>query len=180
VANLFFCHTLYRTYLWLLYCCRIFHKSFVFLLFRNALADSEHVVAFYRRSEKKYISVSLNEQVLFVEGYTVSIDYKRIGRNIKEARRSTGLTQEKLAEHTGLSINHISHVEIGSSPVSLPSLIKICETLNTTADRLLYDNLSQPTAHIDAVVAECFADATPQEAIVMLAVAQSAKQAMRH
>lgn len=49
----------------------------------------------------------------------MAIDYKRVGRNIREVRHSVGLTQEKLAEHAGLSINHISHVEIGSSPVSL-------------------------------------------------------------
>jgi len=90
-----------------------------------------------------------------------------------------GLTQEVLAEQVDLSLNHISHVEIGSSPVSLPALIKICEALNITADRLLYDNFSQPTAHMSDEVALCFADTSPYETSVMLAVAQSAKQAIR-
>jgi len=109
----------------------------------------------------------------------MSLDYKRIGRNIREVRRSQGLTQDVLAEKVELSSNHISHVEIGSSPVSLPALIKICEILGVTADRLLYDNLSQPTAHLSAIVSDCFADASPQETNVMLAVAHSAKQALR-
>jgi len=109
----------------------------------------------------------------------MQINYKKIRQNMRSARRSMGLTQEALAEQAGLSANHISHVEIGSSPISLPALLKICNVLGTTADRLLYDNLSHPTEHMSAIVAECFADATPQEASVMLSVAESAKQAMR-
>jgi len=107
------------------------------------------------------------------------INYKCIGKNISGIRRSMGLTQEKLAERAELSVNHISHIEIGSSPVSLPALIKICEALNTTADRLLYDNLSQPTTFLSVDVAQCFADVSHQETSVMLAVANSAKEAMR-
>ena len=114
-----------------------------------------------------------------VEGCAVSINYKRIGQNIREVRRSVSLTQDALAEQAGLSVNHISHVETGSSPVSLPALIRICEVLEITADRVLYDNLSTPTAHLSADVAKCFSNVSPQEGSVMLAVAQSAKQAMR-
>lgn len=109
----------------------------------------------------------------------MSIDYKRIGRNIREVRHMRGFTQDALAEKTDLSSNHISHVEIGSSPVSLPALLKICEALEVTADRFLYDTLTQPTPQMAVAVAECFEDATPQETNIMLAVARSAKQALR-
>jgi len=109
----------------------------------------------------------------------MAVNYKLIGKNIGNARRSINLTQEALAETTGYSVNHISHIEIGSNPVSLPALVKICEALGTTADRILYDNLSQRTNYLDADVASCFADVSPQEASVMLAVALSAKQALR-
>ena len=109
----------------------------------------------------------------------MAIDYKRIGRNIREVRHMRGLTQDKLAEKIEMSSNHISHVEIGTSPVSLPTLLKICEALGVTADRILYDTLTQSTPEIAVVVAECFEDATPQETNIMLAVARSAKQALR-
>jgi transcriptional regulator with XRE-family HTH domain len=107
------------------------------------------------------------------------IDYKRIGRNIREVRHMRGLTQDALAEKTDLSSNHISHVEIGSSPVSLPALLKICEALEVTTDRILYDTLTQQTPQMSVVVAECFENVTPQELNIMLAVARSAKQALR-
>jgi len=109
----------------------------------------------------------------------MAVDYKRIGRNIREVRHLRGLTQDVLAEKTGLSSNHISHVEIGSSPVSLPALLKICEVLGVTTDRVLYDTLTQPTPQMAVAVSECFADASPQEVNIMLAVARSAKQALR-
>ena len=109
----------------------------------------------------------------------MAIDYKRIGRNIREVRHMRGLTQDTLAEKIEMSSNHVSHVEIGTSPVSLPALLKICEVLGVTTDRILYDTLTQPTPQMAAVVAECFNDATPQEANIMLAVARSAKQALR-
>jgi transcriptional regulator with XRE-family HTH domain len=90
------------------------------------------------------------------------------------------LTQEALAELADLSLTHISHIEVGSNMVSLPALVNICEILKTTADRLLYDNLTQPTAYMSADVAQCFADASPQEASVMLSAARSVKDAMRN
>lgn len=107
------------------------------------------------------------------------MDYKLIGRNIRNARRLAGLTQENLAEQVELSVNHISHVEIGTSPISLPALIKICNALNITSDYLLYDNLPTTTGHISADVVRCFKDASPKEVCIMLSVAQAAKQTMR-
>lgn len=107
------------------------------------------------------------------------LDYKRIGKNIRELRRSKGLTQETLAERAELSLNHISHIEIGSNMISLPALVTICEILQTTADRLLYDNLSQPTVYMKSDVAQCFSDASPKETNVMLSAARSVKNAMR-
>jgi len=61
----------------------------------------------------------------------------------------------------------------------LPALVSICESLDTTADRMLYDNLTQSTEYLRMDVNQCFADASPQEAGAMLAAAQSIKQALR-
>jgi transcriptional regulator with XRE-family HTH domain len=109
-----------------------------------------------------------------------TIDYNFVGQNVRKARRDRNYTQEKLSELTGISMNHISHIEIGVSPLSLPALFTICEALCVTADRLLYDNLSQsnPT-YLTADIKACFMDASPDESYVMLAVANAAKEAMR-
>lgn len=40
---------------------------------------------------------------------------KRIGKRVKQARERLGITQEDLAEKTGLTTNYISTVERGMS-----------------------------------------------------------------
>ena len=109
----------------------------------------------------------------------MELDYKRIGSNIRESRKKAKMTQEVLAERAGLSVNHISHIEIGASPLSLPALVSICESLDTTADRILHDSFTQFTEYLRVDVNQLFADASPQEASVMLAAASSVKLAMR-
>ena len=108
------------------------------------------------------------------------IDYKRICARIRTARKEQNITQERLSSLTGLSVNHISYVETGQA-LSLPALLAICNALNCTADRLLYDNL----AHLNPVylsedIRKCFHDTSKDESSIMLAVANTAKEAFRN
>jgi len=109
----------------------------------------------------------------------MELDYKRIGKNIRDIRKKAKMTQEVLAERAGLSVNHISHIETGASPLSLPALVGICEVLGTTADRILHDSLTQSTEYLRVDVNQCFGDTSPQEASVMLAAASAIKQTLR-
>lgn len=47
------------------------------------------------------------------------------------------MTQAELAEETGVTTDHISHVEIGSGTISLPLLIEICKLLGVTPNDIL-------------------------------------------
>ena len=67
----------------------------------------------------------------------MKLDYSQLGKNISKCRKSNGLTQERLAEFTGLSNNHISNIENNYSIPSIETLMKLCEALNTTPDFLL-------------------------------------------
>ncbi|MEX1474814.1 helix-turn-helix domain-containing protein [Enterococcus sp. C78] len=69
------------------------------------------------------------------------MDFYLIGSRIKKARLKKNLTQEKLAELTGLSIQHISNIENGRSKLSIESLISISSTLDVSTDHLLQDNV---------------------------------------
>lgn len=57
------------------------------------------------------------------------LDYKKIGQRIKTARLEKHLTQAELGEMVGCSNNHMSHVEVGQTKVSLPMLAKISYVL---------------------------------------------------
>ncbi|MDR1091788.1 MAG: helix-turn-helix domain-containing protein [Prevotella sp.] len=110
----------------------------------------------------------------------LDIDYKRIGARIRSARKELSMTQSKLAESIGLSVNHISHIETGASPLSLPALLAICQVLGCTADRLLYDILPQSNPfYLNADIAKCFQNVDRVECYVMLSVANAAKEAIR-
>lgn len=67
------------------------------------------------------------------------IDYVKIGRRIKTARLEKGLNQGDLGALVGCSNNHMSHVEIGQTKVSLAMLMKLSVVLEKDFDYFLLD-----------------------------------------
>lgn len=67
----------------------------------------------------------------------MEIDYKELGERIAKRRKALNLTQDDVAEATGLSNNHISNIENNHSIPSIETLIKICEVLDITPDYFL-------------------------------------------
>lgn len=64
-----------------------------------------------------------------------------IGRSIKKKREDKGLTQEKLAELTGMSVAHISNIENAHTKLSLTTLILIANELDSSLDELTKNSL---------------------------------------
>lgn len=61
-----------------------------------------------------------------------------IGENVRTYRRKYGLTQEKLADLSGLSINFISRLErTDSQNVSLKTLCKIADAFHISLSQLV-------------------------------------------
>lgn len=56
--------------------------------------------------------------------------YKSLGKRIKYLREKQGLTQEKLAEKSGLSLDYIGKIEVSINKPGLKALIKIANALN--------------------------------------------------
>ena len=61
-----------------------------------------------------------------------------LSKRVKEYRKQKGLTQQKLAEKTGLSFNTITKIEqgIGDSP-TLKTLLKLADVLGVGLDELV-------------------------------------------
>ena len=91
------------------------------------------------------------------------IDYVSIGKKIKEKRLMRGLTQEQLGELVNLSTPHISHLENGNTQLSLESLIKIMNALQSTADELLSDNLKYNDIYYDSEIMLIMEDCSHDE-----------------
>lgn len=62
---------------------------------------------------------------------------RRIGIRIAELRRERGLTQDVLAELTGIRRPHISRIEMGKYSVGLDTLEAIAKALGCRVDFVL-------------------------------------------
>lgn len=66
---------------------------------------------------------------------------KHIGKICQQYRLKNSLTQNQVAELTGLEPRHISQIERGMSKGSIDTLIKLCNAYQITPDIILYDLL---------------------------------------
>lgn len=57
------------------------------------------------------------------------IFYKNIGKNIKKAREKAGLTQEKLAEKSGISLDYLGKIEVCINKPGLKTILKLANAL---------------------------------------------------
>ena len=62
-----------------------------------------------------------------------------IGKNIKKLRVEKGLKQQELADLLGLSQGSIALIEGDKSKITIDSLILLCQKLDVSADKLLFD-----------------------------------------
>lgn len=72
----------------------------------------------------------------------MTIDYKDLGKRVRELRRQASLTQEELAEQVGISTSFMGHVERGSRVASLETLVALCNALHVTPQYLLSASLT--------------------------------------
>ena len=77
------------------------------------------------------------------------IDYVKIGRRIKSARLERGYSQAELGALVGCSNNHMSHVEVGQTKISLPMLLKLSFVLEKNFDYFLLDT---PYAKSESII----------------------------
>lgn len=67
------------------------------------------------------------------------IDYFKIGQRVKAARLKKNLNQSELAEMVDCSNNHLSHIEVGRTKLSLPMLLSLSYALGENLDYFLFD-----------------------------------------
>ena len=62
------------------------------------------------------------------------LNYKKLGKKIKEFRLTNGLSQEQLAEACNLSTSYISYIETGKKKINFSKLEKIARILDFVID----------------------------------------------
>lgn len=92
---------------------------------------------------------------------------------------SVGISQEQLAEMIEFTSQHISHTEVASTKISLPSLVKIAKALHTSVDKLLFDSIYDSNPQLLDDVQAVFSDCDPDEVYVILEAANAVKKSIR-
>ena len=65
---------------------------------------------------------------------------KEIGKRISSVRKAKKLTQKEIADLLKVTPKHISHVECGTSNLSLSQLVTFCEYTDTSLDYIVLGN----------------------------------------
>lgn len=69
------------------------------------------------------------------------MDYSLLGQRIRRERKKLSLTQEQLAEMTGVSHAYIGQIERGERNPTLETLVNLANRLGVSIDYLLQDSL---------------------------------------
>ena len=71
------------------------------------------------------------------------VNFKAIGKRLKEIRKREGLSQASLAEKADLSAQYVSQIETAKKRASLESLVKMANAMHVSVDDLLYGNMPE-------------------------------------
>ena len=88
---------------------------------------------------------------------------KHIGNKLQEYRLKNNLTQNQVAELTGLEPRHISQIERGLSKGSIDTLLKLCNAYKITPDIVLYDLLDEDLKNNVSIYEEKFKKLTKKD-----------------
>ena len=69
---------------------------------------------------------------------------RSVGRRVAELRAAAGLTQADLAEQVGVSIQYLQRIEAGAENLTLRSLVRLANVLETEVGELLRPATSPP------------------------------------
>lgn len=75
-----------------------------------------------------------------------------MGKRIAGRRKELQLTQEKVAERMGISLQSVSCIELGKKAIRPDNLVNLCMALNTTADYILTG--AKPPDQLSAIARE--------------------------
>ena len=78
------------------------------------------------------------------------MDYKRLGKRIREERRRLNLTQAQLAENIDISDTYMGAIERGERSLTLDTLVRLVDRLGVTVDYMLSDSVTDSDANIIA------------------------------
>lgn len=103
----------------------------------------------------------------------MNVDYKLIGKRIKEIRREKGITQEQLSELLSVTVGYVSQIERGYTKPNLDMLAKICSLLECDLANIICGVVLQPNNYMLGELGERFTQLTPAQKKLVLDIIDS-------
>ena len=100
------------------------------------------------------------------------------GTNVLFYRKKFGITQEELAEKVEISTTHMSHIETGSTKLSLPVLVSLANVLDVRTDDLLFDRTQDSHNAAVSEITEILSQCTTQQVRFLGDLIRASKTAM--
>ena len=69
------------------------------------------------------------------------MNYRELGKRVRQQRTLCGMTQEELAEKSGISCSFVGHIERGEKKFSIGTLVALCNAMTISPNYLLQDSL---------------------------------------
>lgn len=91
------------------------------------------------------------------------MDYRMLGKRIREERLRLNLTQERLSEDIEISTAYLGQIERGERSLTLDKLVKLANRLGVTVDYLLSDSVSISPDNQTDLILQLLQDKTAEE-----------------
>ncbi len=109
----------------------------------------------------------------------MAINFKLIGRQVKEFRTSKHMSQADLAEQIDRSVTYVSLIETAAKQASLTTLVLIANALCITVDSLLTGNQSNDSEEYHTEFTHLLEDCNKDEKRFIFEMAFAAKRSLR-
>jgi transcriptional regulator with XRE-family HTH domain len=119
-------------------------------------------------------------KTFFEEGGAMEISYTAIGERIRRFRKALRITQAELGERAQVEPSNISHIERGATKVSLPTLIRIANTLHVSLDDLVYDSIENSCHISNKEISNLLSDCTDDELKAIVEMTKATKNILRN
>lgn len=114
-----------------------------------------------------------------IEDTKDDLDYAAIGNRIKIQRKKIGMTQATLAEKVDISNTHMSHIETGSTKLSLATFVRLTETLTVMADTLLFPAPKNESENIIAGIVKTLGSCNVKELSIIRDMVESTVSSLK-
>ena len=108
----------------------------------------------------------------------MKLNYKHLGRRIREERIRAGVSQARLAEMADSSPQYISHIENARKKASLGLIVRIANALDISVDQLLAESLSKSGCTGELELSRLVSGCSNYERRVILDIAQAVRKSL--